>query len=87
MAVRESIRNFCRGLKKSFSGEDYLRNINHCTKCGKASFFGNTCLQCETDNAFGTFNKKEGYDWTRLVFFVAPQKAKKHNFLSEYLAD
>ncbi len=61
MVIKESIRNFCRGLKKSFSGEEYLRNINHCTKCGKASFFGNTCLQCETDNAFGTFNKKEDY--------------------------
>lgn len=58
MVIKESIRDFCRGLKKSFSGKDYLRNINQCYKCGKASFFGNTCLQCETENAFGTFNKK-----------------------------
>jgi len=62
MGIRDSFRNFCRGLKKSFSGDDYLRNINQCSKCGKPSFFGTTCLQCETDNAFGTFNKKEGYD-------------------------
>ena len=78
MVIKESIRDFCRGLKKSFSGKDYLRNINQCYKCGKASFFGNTCLQCETENAFGTFNKKEGYD----QFFLQPPKKPKNTIFS-----
>jgi len=45
------IRGFINGLKKSFSGKDYLRNINQCDKCGKPSFF-KSCLKCETDEAY-----------------------------------
>ena len=49
--------NFINGLKKSFSGRDYLRNINQCEMCGKPSFFS-TCLKCETDQAYRGWNKK-----------------------------
>jgi hypothetical protein len=45
------IRGLINGLKKSFSGKDYLRNINQCDKCGKPSFF-KSCLKCETDEAY-----------------------------------
>ena len=45
------ITGFINGLKKSFSGKDYLRNINQCDKCGKPSFF-KSCLKCETDEAY-----------------------------------
>jgi hypothetical protein len=42
---------FINGLKKSFSGKDYLREINKCNKCTKPSFFS-TCLKCEMDEAY-----------------------------------
>jgi hypothetical protein len=50
--------NFIKGLKKSFSGKDYLREINQCDKCGNPSFFG-TCLKCETDEAYRGWGKKK----------------------------
>ena len=31
------ITNFINGLKKSFDGKDYLRDINQCEICGKPS--------------------------------------------------
>jgi len=43
--------NFINGLKKSFSGKYYLRELNKCKSCGKPSFFS-TCLKCETDQAY-----------------------------------
>ena len=51
------IKEFINGLRKSFSGKDYLRDINQCDKCGKPSFFG-TCLKCETDEAYRGWEKK-----------------------------
>jgi len=48
--------NFIEGLKKSFSGKDYLREINQCHTCGKPSFFGNY-LKCEIDEAYKGYNK------------------------------
>ena len=48
--------NFINGLKKSFSGKDYLRDINRCKICYKPSFFS-TCLKCETDDAYRGWNK------------------------------
>jgi hypothetical protein len=51
------LEGFVKGLKKSFSGKDYLRNINQCEKCGKPSFFS-TCLLCETDEAYRGWEKK-----------------------------
>jgi hypothetical protein len=51
------ISNFIIGLKKSFSGKDYLREINQCDKCGKPSFF-DSCLKCEVDEAYKGYNKK-----------------------------
>lgn len=50
------LTNFINGLKKSFSGKDYLREINQCDKCGKPSFFG-SCLKCETDEAYKGWGK------------------------------
>ena len=46
-SITNSFFNFVNGLKKSFSGKDYLRNINQCNICGKPSFT-NTCLYCKT---------------------------------------
>ena len=48
------IKDFINGLRKSFSGKDYLRDINQCTKCGKPSFFAK-CLLCETEDEFRGF--------------------------------
>ena len=56
------IVNFINGLKKSFSGKDYLREINQCDKCGKPSFF-NSCLKCETDEAYRGWNNKQLKDF------------------------
>ena len=51
------IKEFINGLRKSFSGKDYLRDINQCDKCGRPSFFA-TCLKCETDEAYRGWEKK-----------------------------
>ena len=51
------LSGFIKGLKKSFSGRDYLRDINQCIKCGKPSFFS-SCLKCETDEAYRGFERK-----------------------------
>ena len=56
--VVKLIRNFINGLKKSFSGKDFLREINQCDKCGNPSFF-DSCLKCETDDAYRGWNKKQ----------------------------
>jgi len=48
---------FINGLKKSFSGKDYLREINTCRRCGKPCFF-DSCLKCETDEAYRGWGKK-----------------------------
>ena len=52
------VSNFIKGLKKSFNGRDYLREINQCNKCGKPSFFS-SCLKCETDEAYRGWNQKQ----------------------------
>ena len=52
------IKEFINGLRKSFSGKDYLREINQCDKCGKPSFFS-SCLLCETEEAFRGWGKDE----------------------------
>lgn len=54
--IRQSLHNFIGGLRKSFSGKDYLRDINQCEKCGKPSFFS-TCLKCEVDDAYRGYGK------------------------------
>ena len=50
--------NFIKGLKKSFSGDDHLRELNVCSICGKNSFF-ETCLKCEVDEAYRGWEKKQ----------------------------
>jgi len=45
------ITNFINGLKKSFNGKDYLRDINQCEICGRPSFMP-TCLYCSTKAAY-----------------------------------
>lgn len=52
------LTNFINGLRKSFSGKDYLRDIHQCDKCGQPSFFG-SCLKCETDDAYRRSNEKD----------------------------
>ena len=49
------LSGFLTGLKKSFSGRDFLRDINQCIKCGKPSFFS-SCLKCEVDDAYKGWN-------------------------------
>jgi hypothetical protein len=51
------ITNFIKGLKKSFSGKQYLRVLNTCDMCGKDSFMYR-CLKCEMDEVYRGFNKK-----------------------------
>jgi hypothetical protein len=51
------LRNFIRGLIKSFDGKDYLREIYQCNKCGKPSFT-DTCLYCETVRSYDDENNK-----------------------------
>ena len=54
--VNNILRNFIKGLKKSFDGKDYLRNISQCDECGKPSFCV-TCQFCETANAYKVSDK------------------------------
>ena len=49
--VVKIFRNFINGLKKSFDGKDYLRNIPQCDRCDKPSFCV-TCQFCETTEAY-----------------------------------
>ena len=59
------IGNFMKGLRKSFDGKDYLRDLNRCNECGKPSYFS-TCLKCEVDGAYRGWNKKNfGDEWER----------------------
>ena len=52
------LTNFINGLRKSFDGKDYLRNIPQCDQCGKPSFCV-TCQFCETNDAYRRSNKKD----------------------------
>jgi hypothetical protein len=52
------LTNFINGLRKSFDGKDYLRNIPQCDQCGKPSFCV-TCQFCETNDAYRRNNKKD----------------------------
>ena len=56
-SLRYMINNFVRGLKKSFDGKDYLRDLDRCTECGKPSYF-TVCLKCEVDAAYRGWDKK-----------------------------
>ena len=55
--MSDILRNFIRGLVKSFDGKDYLRDINQCKDCGKPSFFA-TCLKCEVDEAYKGYGRE-----------------------------
>ena len=55
--IRQSIHNFIGGLKKSFSGKDYVREITKCLHCGKPSFF-DYCLKCEVEEAYRGYGNK-----------------------------
>ena len=52
------LSGFIEGLRKSFSGKDCLRDVNQCNSCGRPSFF-DSCLKCETDEAYRGWNKNE----------------------------
>ena len=45
------LTNFINGLRKSFSGEDYLREIHQCERCARPSFT-TMCQYCETTEAY-----------------------------------
>ncbi len=45
------LKEFINGLRKSFSGKDYLREINQCDKCGKPSF-SKWCMICEVEQRY-----------------------------------
>ena len=57
MSIINDMKSFVNGLKKSFSGRDYLRDICQCDKCGKPSF-STTCLYCETVRSYDDENNK-----------------------------
>jgi hypothetical protein len=52
------LTGFIEGLRKSFGGRDYLRDINQCDMCGRPSFFS-SCLKCEMDEAYRGWNAKD----------------------------
>jgi len=55
-----SIKTFIEGLKKSFSfNKDFLRNLNHCLKCGESAF-GSYCQICEMIMRYEEWEKKNG---------------------------
>jgi hypothetical protein len=41
------LTNFINGLRKSFDGKDYLREINQCKTC-KNPAYTSVCLYCST---------------------------------------
>lgn len=43
--------NFINGLKKSFSGKDYLRDLHQCDICAKPSFSA-WCQWCEVKKRY-----------------------------------
>ena len=45
------LTNFINGLRKSFSGKDYLSEIHQCEKCARPSFT-TVCQYCETTEAY-----------------------------------
>ena len=49
------LSGFINGLKKSFSGESFVRKINVCDMCKKPSFMYR-CLKCETDESYRGWN-------------------------------
>jgi hypothetical protein len=51
------LSGFLNGLRKSFSGKDFLRDVYKCKVCNEPSFFG-SCLKCETDDAYRRSNAK-----------------------------
>lgn len=44
--------NFVKGLKKSFSGQEYLRELSNCEICGNKSYLEKICLYCSTKEAY-----------------------------------
>lgn len=56
MILLHFFTNFINGLRKSFSGKDYTREINECNSCGLPSFFS-SCLKCEIDEAYIGYSK------------------------------
>ena len=45
------LKEFINGLRKSFSGNDYLRDIHQCEKCGQPSF-SKWCMVCEVEQRY-----------------------------------
>lgn len=43
---------FVRGLKKSFSGKQYLRELSKCNRCGKPAYSGKICQFCEMKDVY-----------------------------------
>ena len=45
------LKEFINGLRKSFNGRDYLRDIYQCEKCGQPSF-AKWCMVCEVEQRY-----------------------------------
>ena len=45
------LKEFINGLRKSFNGRDYLRDIHQCEKCGQPSF-SKWCMVCEVEQRY-----------------------------------
>lgn len=50
------LMNLYNNIKKLFIEKDYLRNMKQCNRCGKPCLF-NSCLSCETDEAYRGWGK------------------------------
>ena len=53
------LRNFLKGLRKSFDGKDYLREVHRCKDCGEKSW-SIQCQVCEMKDVYnGKYDKKK----------------------------
>ena len=72
--------NFINGLRKSFdfnsSGEDYLREIHQCEKCGRPSFT-NMCQYCETTEAYRKSEQRDNLIYNLIYNLI-------HNLVSMF---
>ena len=46
------LSGFINGLKKSFSGKTYTRELHRCPICNGLSFINGKCLFCQTKEDF-----------------------------------
>ena len=46
------LTGFINGLKKSFNGKTYTRDLEMCNVCSKPAYFMDRCLYCSTAEVY-----------------------------------